>query len=76
MDYAIILSGEITMKLDGGEEAVIKTGEFVLQRGAMHSWFNHGSEPCRMLCVLLGSEKIVTLEGKELNAFFPAKPGC
>lgn len=62
------------MKLDGGEETVIKTGEFVLQRGAMHQWFNHGSEPCRMLCVLLGSEKVVTQEGKELDAFFPARP--
>jgi len=75
LDYACILSGEITVKLDSGEETIIKAGEFILQRGGMHLWFNHTQEPCRMLCVLLGSEKIVTEEGKELDAFFPKRPG-
>ncbi len=75
LDYAVILSGEITMRLDSGEETVIKTGECVLQQGAMHLWFNHGKEPCRMLRVLLGSDKVMTQEGKELDAFFPVRPG-
>ncbi|KAL6721870.1 hypothetical protein ACLMJK_000975 [Lecanora helva] len=74
LDYACVLSGEITLKLDGGEETIVKTGEFILQRGGMHLWFNHTQEPCRILCVLLGSEKIVTEEGKELDAFFPSRP--
>ena len=74
LDYACILSGEITMKLDGGEESVLKTGDFVLQRGGMHLWYNHTQEPCRMLCVLLGAEKILTGEGTELEAFFPKRP--
>lgn len=63
------------MRLDDGEETVfIKTEECVLQRGAMHLWFNHGKEPCRMLCILVGSDRVVTQEGKELDAFFPARP--
>ena len=73
LDYACVLSGEITMRLDGGEETVVKSGEFIIQRGGMHLWFNHSKEPCRILCVLLGSEKIVTAEGTELDGFFPKR---
>lgn len=63
------------MELDGGEKVVVRGGELIVQRGGMHLWFNHTNEPCRILCVLLGSEKIVTKEGKELDGFFPARPG-
>ena len=75
LDYACVLSGEITMKLDGGEETVVKAGEFILQRGGMHQYYNHTQETCRILCVLLGSEKVVTEEGKELDVSFPKRPG-
>lgn len=63
------------MVLDSGEETLLKTGDVVVQRGAMHSWANKGNVPCRMLCVMLGSEEIVTEEGKTLEPFFPAPPG-
>lgn len=36
LDYGCVLFGEITMKLDGGAETVVKAGEFIVQRGAMH----------------------------------------
>ena len=75
LDYACVLSGEITMKLDSGEETIIRTGEFIVQRGGMHSWFNHTQQPTRILCVLLGSEKIVTEDGRTLDEFFPKRPG-
>ena len=75
LDYACVISGEITMKVESGEETVVKTGEFILQRGGMHMWFNHTMNPSRILCVLLGSEKVMTNEGKKLDVFFPTKPG-
>ncbi len=51
-------------------------GEMILQRGAMHSWFNAGKETCRMLFVMLASEKVVTSEGEVLEEFFPKPPGA
>lgn len=62
------------MILDGGEEKVVRTGDIIVQRGAMHAWKNHTQEPCRMLVVMLGSEKVKTEDGKELDAFFPKRP--
>ena len=63
------------MKLDGGEEVAARAGDFIVQRGGMHMWRNHTQEPCRILCVLVGSEKVVTEEGKELDGYFPPRPG-
>lgn len=31
LDYGVVLSGEITMKLDGGDETIIKAGDYVLR---------------------------------------------
>ena len=40
----------------------------------MHLWYNHTKEPCRILVVMLGSEKVVTENGKQLDAYFPPLP--
>ena len=74
VDYCAVLSGEITMKLDGGEKTIIKAGDYLLQRGTMHQFFNHTTEPCRILVVMVGSEKVVTMDGQELDAYFPPPP--
>ncbi|KAJ7015844.1 hypothetical protein C8F04DRAFT_1021641 [Mycena alexandri] len=68
IDYAVVLSGEIVLSLDGGEEKTIKTGEFLVQRGVNHAWHNHTQEPCRMLAVMVGAEKVVLSDGKVLEA--------
>jgi len=62
------------MILDGGEEKVAKAGDVIVQRGTMHSWKNHTQEPCRILVVMVGSEKVKTEDGKEFDAFFPKRP--
>ena len=62
------------MTLDGGERKVLRPGEMVLQRGAMHSWKNEGTETCRMVFVMVASEKIKTEDGQELGEYFPTKP--
>lgn len=62
------------MVLDGGEERVAKIGDIIVQRGAMHAWKNNTQEPCRMLVVMLGSEKVKTEDGRELDGFFPERP--
>lgn len=53
---------------------MIRTGDVIVQRGAMHSWRNDGYGMCRMLSVMVESEKIVTGGSKELGESFPEPP--
>jgi quercetin dioxygenase-like cupin family protein len=66
LDYAIILSGEIDMDLDG-TETHLKAGDVIVQRGTIHNWINRGTEPCVIAFVLIDA-KPVTAGGKVLNA--------
>lgn len=52
VDYAIVLSGEITMLLDDSE-VHLKAGDVVIQRGTNHAWSNRSPEPCVVAFVLL-----------------------
>jgi hypothetical protein len=54
VDYAIVLSGEIDMKLD--EDWVhLKAGDVLIQQGTNHAWMNRGTAWCRIAFVLLGA---------------------
>ncbi|KAJ7080071.1 hypothetical protein C8R43DRAFT_1177217 [Mycena crocata] len=75
LDYAVVLSGEIVLSLDGGEEKTVKTGEMMVQRGANHAWINRTNEVCRILFVMVGAEKIVLEDGTALEeTVFGKKP--
>lgn len=52
VDYAVILSGEITMLLDDSD-VHLKAGDVVVQRGTNHAWSNRGKETCRIAFVLV-----------------------
>lgn len=52
VDYAIILSGEITMLLDEGE-VHLKAGDTLIQRGTNHAWSNRGTETCVIAFILV-----------------------
>ncbi len=67
IDYAIVLSGEIDMELDGDEVVHIKAGDVLVQRGTIHNWVNRGSETCR-ICFILVDAKPVEANGKVLHA--------
>jgi quercetin dioxygenase-like cupin family protein len=68
LDYAVVLSGEIVCVLDGGEEKTIAQGEFIIQRGTNHQWINRSkTEVARILFVMVGAEKVVLEDGKELE---------
>jgi quercetin dioxygenase-like cupin family protein len=66
IDYAMVLSGEIAMELDGAT-VHLKAGDVLVQRGTIHNWVNHGTEPCVMAFVLIDA-KPVECGGKILNA--------
>jgi mannose-6-phosphate isomerase-like protein (cupin superfamily) len=56
VDYAVIMSGEIDMMLD--DTAVhLKAGDVVIQQATNHAWINRGTQPCRVLFVLMDSKQ-------------------
>ena len=66
IDYAVVMSGEIDMDLDG-EITHLKAGDVLVQRGTIHNWVNKGTAPCIIAFVLIAA-KPVTAGGKVLNA--------
>jgi len=56
VDYAYIISGEIDMMLDDSV-VHLKAGDVVVQQATNHAWINSGTEPCRILFVLMDSKQ-------------------
>ena len=67
IDYAVVMSGEIDMELDDGKSVHLKAGDVLVQRGTIHNWMNHGTEPCAIAFVLIDG-KPVEVDGKRLDA--------
>jgi hypothetical protein len=57
IDYAIVLSGEIYALMDEGE-ALMKTGDVLIQRGTNHAWSNRTEQPCCVAFVLIDAEPV------------------
>lgn len=55
VDYALVLEGEITLVLDE-EEVLMKTGDFLVERGTNHAWANRSGKMCRVLFVLIDGQ--------------------
>ena len=56
VDYAVIMSGEIDMMLDD-KVVHVKAGDVVIQQATNHAWINRGTQPCRVLFVLMDSKQ-------------------
>ena len=68
VDYIVVLSGEIDMELEAGNEVHLKTGDVMVQRGTVHNWINRGTASCVMAVVLVHAAP-VQAGGKTLEAF-------
>jgi quercetin dioxygenase-like cupin family protein len=66
IDYAVVMSGEIDMDIDGAV-VHLKAGDVLVQRGTIHNWINRGKEPC-VIAFSLICAKPVTAGGKTLKA--------
>jgi mannose-6-phosphate isomerase-like protein (cupin superfamily) len=55
IDYAIVVSGEITMLLDVGE-VVLQAGDILVQCGTNHAWVNRSNAPAVVIFVLIDGE--------------------
>ncbi len=67
IDYAIVLSGEITMVLDD-EDVHLKAGDVVIQCGTNHAWSNRSKEPCVVAFVLIDGDFDPNLEANFATA--------
>ena len=67
MDYAVVLSGEIVLRLDNGDERTVRAGEFIIQGGVNHEWINRTDETCRTMFVAVSAEKVKLADGTELE---------
>jgi quercetin dioxygenase-like cupin family protein len=68
IDYAVVISGEIDMELEKGNEVHLKAGDVLVQRGTVHNWINRGKAPCVIAFSLIDA-KPAAAGGKTLNAF-------
>ncbi len=55
LDYIVLLSGEVTLLLDGAERD-LKPFDVVVQQGTNHAWVNKGSEPALLVGILIDAE--------------------
>jgi mannose-6-phosphate isomerase-like protein (cupin superfamily) len=70
IDYAIVLSGEITMVMDD-EDVHLKAGDVVIQCGTNHAWSNRSKAPCVVAFVLIDGDFDADLEAKFPTAMQP-----
>src|SRR5207253_5568994 len=66
IDYAVVIYGEIDMRLDIGA-VHLRAGDVLVQQATIHDWVNNGREPCRVAFVLVPA-KPAEIGGKALHA--------
>lgn len=64
IDYVAVLSGSIDVELDT-QTVTLDEGDVLIQRGTIHNWINHGTEPCVMFFAMTGA-KPVEVDGQTL----------
>lgn len=56
VDYGVLLSGEVVLELDAGNEVLLSPGDVVVQNGTRHAWRNRSDQPVTLAFVLIGAE--------------------
>jgi mannose-6-phosphate isomerase-like protein (cupin superfamily) len=57
VDFVYVVSGEIWLELDDGQEVYLTAGDTVVQNGVRHAWRNRSGEPCTMAICLVGAAR-------------------
>ncbi|MCW2991777.1 MAG: Cupin 2, conserved barrel domain protein [Solirubrobacterales bacterium] len=57
LDWIYVVSGEVTLTLDGGEETTLRQGDSLIQNGTNHAWSNRSDEKVLMLLAMLGGSR-------------------
>jgi quercetin dioxygenase-like cupin family protein len=67
IDYAVVLTGQVLLELDGQDPVALSAGDVVVQRGTVHNWKNDGPE-IAMIAIVLIYAKPAVVNGTVLNA--------
>ena len=57
VDLDLVVSGEVWLELDDGQEVQMRAGDCVVQNGTRHVWHNRTSEPALLFVTLLGAHR-------------------
>jgi mannose-6-phosphate isomerase-like protein (cupin superfamily) len=57
VDFEVVLSGEVTLELDDGEERTMHPGDTVVQNGTRHRWGNPGTTLARLAVFIVGARR-------------------
>ena len=57
VDFDIVMSGEVWLELDDGQEVGLGPGDCVVQNGTRHAWHNRTSEPVTVAVALVGARR-------------------
>ena len=58
VDLDLVVSGELWLELDDGEEVQLRAGDCVVQNGTRHAWHNRLSEPAVLFTAFLGAARM------------------
>ena len=62
IDYAVVTSGEIDMRLDAAV-VHLRAGDVLVQQATLHDWVNNGKEPCVIAFVLVPAKAVLHAVG-------------
>jgi mannose-6-phosphate isomerase-like protein (cupin superfamily) len=57
VDFGIVISGSIVLRLDDGVERTLQAGDAFVQNGTHHGWHNPGPGPATLAVVLVGATR-------------------
>ena len=57
VDFDVVMSGEVWLELDDGQEVRLGPGDCVVQNGTRHAWHNRTSEPVTVAVALVGARR-------------------
>jgi len=57
VDFDVVISGEVYLELDDGDEVRLKAGDCVIQNGTRHAWHNRSAEKCVIAVTLVGAQR-------------------
>ena len=57
VDYGVVLSGKVTLEVDGGAKVELQSGDTFIQNGTRHRWSNAGDHPAVLAIVCVGADQ-------------------
>ena len=57
VDYAIVLSGEVWLEVDDGNETLLRPTDVVVQQGTRHAWRNKSDTPATVAFFMVGASR-------------------